>query len=91
MTTYENILAWIFGITDLLERVYVKLFKRFGIPVTALILIVQLCIMVESYSFDGVYGVLVTVLVYLTAAAVYKAIVNRMKLEQGRSRRRNAQ
>lgn len=84
MSTYENILAWIFGIADLLERVYVKLFKRFGIPVTALILIVQLCIMTESYSLDGVSGLLFTLIVYLIAAAVYKAIVNRMKLEQGR-------
>lgn len=91
MSTYENILAWIFGITDLLERVYVKLFKRFGIPVTALILIVQLCVMTESYSLDGVGGLLFTLIVYLIAAAVYKAIVNRMKLERGRSRRRNAQ
>ena len=38
MSTYENILAWIFGITDLLERVYA--FKdTFGYGLTAKVIL----------------------------------------------------
>lgn len=91
MSTYENIFAWIFGIIDLLERVYVILFKLFAAPVAALAILLRVCVMVENYSLDGLGGLLATFLIIIAAAAAYKAIINRAKLEQGRSRRRNAQ
>ena len=84
MAKYEDKLTAVLESIDLFDCVYVILFKLFAAPVAALAILLRVCVMVENYSLDGLGGLLATFLIIIAAAAAYKAIVNRAKLEQGR-------